>query len=943
MSENKYVALGNVDVSTLKFNNYSCPAANSAIYCKTIVPKNNDNIWNSVDGEWQINDEWDVTFLSDKKIRINKFRIDTWGLRKIFNTGNSNDTDAATRTDFLNLPIKVSGLEYVHNNVVFQEDTDGNKTYGFTKAYCGTGGYNVYWYPGQFTSGKYIQGLGIQGGIGYTANSNERDDGLLMGKHPWGVGETTQITDGYMKGKWFDGSFRAITIGLYGGYQTATAWHDYEGTAYKIYDISDNPIIIDLDVENTNVPIDPSSVECWNMYVGNNVAFQKTKTVENCWLKYGFLTNEYYTDTDNKKVQLGENSKMYTLVNKCEDFINEPKTRQIYTPIVSDWKSLFTPKYVALSGTYDEETRVSDGLTNPGIDVFYYSELDDGTYQLYKCSNKTWVVSETKDTEVEYSLLIKTQKYYSHQIKLGVKCIFEHTYNSETQTLDSVEVSEIPTDALELNSPALYVANDINYYVNIVYTLDKDDIVDSVASGGIRWQCSNYNEQLWDEVKNFYTNEYKISESGLLDCAFRKANISGELTLHLDYDHGFGYGHGLLEGSQITDINFVVHNNTSRISSMNRLFRGASSLTGITVSCTSNPTQCLCGAYDLSGAFERGCKLATYPSNLIDWSVRANFQWTLGGTSTCGYIFDGNGYIQSLPICIVANGDRFHDSNLIVPNYAQQMFNGCSSLTYVGPVIDMAYLKPEVQFLMFKGCSNLTDIRLNRINHGDWRFDNSAYSNGNTIGSLPSLDEESISYLLANAYDLQNADQLLGAETASNAFAPWYRYVPANNAIGSATYASCSFKYAYYRLPSLPLEVEDLVDPQDDGSFLISTTSTITNMEVVVSGLDSTNWLWFGSLDMSAGVTILSNGTTTLNKVNTDTWGFILFTTDVANKGYMVNRVSISIKTPCDQTIPSITTATIYCPSEWEGKIKDEDLASVKAKGWTVMLGGVEL
>ena len=166
------------------------------------------------------------------------------------------------------LRVKVTGLTYVHENVVYQEDSKGNKTYGFVPAYCGTGGYNVYWYPGQFTSGNYIRGLGVQNSIGYQANVNEIEDGFIMGKHPWDVGSRNAYTDGIHGGTWGDGSYRATSIGLFGGYQTAASWHEYttegyNGDAYKVYDISDTPIIISIDLLKaaSKITADLSNIE----------------------------------------------------------------------------------------------------------------------------------------------------------------------------------------------------------------------------------------------------------------------------------------------------------------------------------------------------------------------------------------------------------------------------------------------------------------------------------------------------------------------------------------------------------------------------------------------------------------------------------------------------------------------------------------------------------
>ena len=340
---------------------------------------------------------------------------------------------------------------------------------------------------------------------GYNWSSSVSDNMYYhMGRAPWDIGKYTFITDGFVgtKAWWGVGNY-GYCIGLFGGDQTATSYLDNSNGAYRVYDISEHPIKFDLDVEDVSTLLDPSSIECWDIYLGEQQVYKRNRTVENCWLKYGFLTNEYYNNLYGNKISLGENSKLYTLVNKCEEFINEPKQRKIFTPIASDWKKLFMPKYIALNGTFDEVNKVSSDLKNPNIDAVYYQKLGDNSYQTYVCTNKTWENSEIKDSEATYTILILRQQYYSKQIKNGTKVYVLHTYNSDTNIFESSEINEIPSGAIELNSNASYVVNDVQYYLNIVNTLEKSDIIDSVSQKGIRWQCKNYNTKLWDDVKDF--------------------------------------------------------------------------------------------------------------------------------------------------------------------------------------------------------------------------------------------------------------------------------------------------------------------------------------------------------------------------------------------------------------------------------------------------------
>ena len=264
------------------------PTANKQITFGSIVPKSLESWDNQVPSfsEWQINDGWEVEILTPKRLAIKKFKIDTWGVRQIVGWTSPN-----WKAMYNRMRVKVEGIGYVHQNIICH--TPGSDTPdGFTKAYGGSGGYNVYWYPGQYTSGNSLQGLCVQQGFGYNANQNEREDGFILGKHPWDVGTISCIEDGETQGPSSDGSYATITIGLFGGTQNAPAWHDESTGAYRQYDITDHPIIVDLDAVDATKGIDPSSGECWDIYKNGQTVYHKDKTVENCWVKYGMTSKQ---------------------------------------------------------------------------------------------------------------------------------------------------------------------------------------------------------------------------------------------------------------------------------------------------------------------------------------------------------------------------------------------------------------------------------------------------------------------------------------------------------------------------------------------------------------------------------------------------------------------------------------------------------------------------
>lgn len=86
----------------------------------------------------------------------------------------------------------------------------------------------------------------------------------------------------------------------------------------NIIDISANPI--EIEIPNFK-GIDVSTVENWKSYVGETLVYNKPKTVESCWLKYG-----YAKYNDNGILEVG-------------NFVSEPICDTIKLPIVSDWEN----------------------------------------------------------------------------------------------------------------------------------------------------------------------------------------------------------------------------------------------------------------------------------------------------------------------------------------------------------------------------------------------------------------------------------------------------------------------------------------------------------------------------------------------------------------------------------------------------------------------------
>ena len=881
MADVTNVKVGSGDSESIVYNKYLVPFGNQLVYFNSLVPKDNSKVWNSVMGEWQVNDDWEIEILSSKKVAIKKFRIDTWGLRKIFNQGGSNDTDPATRSEFLSFRVKVSGLDYVHNNVVYQEDSEGNKTYGFTKAYCGSSGYNVYWYPGQFTSGSSIQGFGIQGGVGYVTNSNEIDDSFTMGKHPWDIGTMVYVTDGEAKGKQFDGSFRAITLGLFGGYQTATSWHEYTtegytGNAYKVYDISDTPIIIDLNVDDTaNAEVDPSTIECWDMYVGDTQVYHKDKTRENCWAKYGMMFPKNYnyikanltiSDTtcaswiNPNQIHITKVPAGGLTITKVNTTKNVESSTQSYQALgvkvvnkPDDIIAKFARTFTNVTENYDEEYTLVNGTTS----IPAFSQKMYLTDQSVTCNFTEFGLSLSADADTECNIVIELIPVFN-----------EDTYRSVTLSQWS-----------NLSKPILPEVTD--KLVDMNKTL---------------WNCKPTNTNFWDSIKDWFSNntiEWLILTKGL----FRNANID-EVKIRLDgwYNteqtepNHFMWSYNPFSGSSLKKITLESTNGCS-FSVGQRLFYNCGSLEEIEVIVSDNKTY-MVGTTDLAGMFSFTSKLKTFPSNLINYQANRShtFDSGIACSSTC-YWCD---YASLETIPIAYDGDRYAEANhLILRSFADQIFNGCGNLKYVGPVLDMILVHPETGSNRMFGCANLTDARIKNLNHGSWNLD--GVQRGLWHGNLPSLDAESVAYLFENLMDLTTCNPEVHEERIDKSFRLW----------SSSYWDSWGTEFWTSRVAIRYFQTRERGGSQG----IVATNQTFTDMGIVVTGLQETDVLKFGSTE------ITTNGTHYITKDNTNWEAFTLR----GDNSDTTNVVQVVIENGLDYTNPIVDNAILYCPATWTG------------------------
>ena len=264
-------------------------------------------------------------------------------------------------------------------------------------------------------------------------------------------------------------------------------------------------------------------------------------------------------------------------------------------------------------------------------------------------------------------------------------------------------------------------------------TESKVETVEYVQFTGRMWNDA-FVQQLKEYCKTNVFSNYAVFTTGDAnpDDAWFKDNtdMKGHWTFNFDIE--FMAGGYAWSGTNIDELTF---NNTSPVSSMHRMFGGMSEVRHIHMNKVP-------WARDLSAAFERCNNLLELPS--IHWSAaHVNDETRAHRSTNIGWFCDYCFKITEIP---QYGTDRFADDNLLIVEFMPQAFESCNNLVKIGPVLDMRYVKPEGINIKnaFNGCDKLTDVRIQRLNHGNWDFSS----------WLPSLDADSIAYLIDNLTDL---------------------------------------------------------------------------------------------------------------------------------------------------------------------------------------------
>lgn len=286
----------------------------------------------------------------------------------------------------------------------------------------------------------------------------------------------------------------------------------------------------------------------------------------------------------------------------------------------------------------------------------------------------------------------------------------------------------------ECNGSYMPVMDNLDGFVRCVTNSEnKTKTIEYVQLTGRMWNdafVQQFKEYCETKVFNAYTL-FITGDANPDDAWFlNNTDMKGHWTFNFDIEYMAG-GYAW-KGTNIEELTF---NNTHPVSSMHRMFGHMYQVRHIHM---NKPAW----SWDLSAAFEQCNNLLKLPS--IHWSQAHIQDETRAHRSTnIGWFCDYCHKITEVP---QYGTDRFANDNLLIVEFMPQAFESCNNLVKIGPVLDMRYVKPEGTNIKnaFNGCDKLSDVRIQRLNHGDWDFSS----------WLPALDADSIAYLIDNLTDL---------------------------------------------------------------------------------------------------------------------------------------------------------------------------------------------
>ena len=663
--------------------------------------------------------------------------------------------------------------------------------------------------------------------------------------------------------------------------------------------------------------VDVSTTECWKMFLGDNLAYLKDRTIDNCWKEYCYCFPENYNTTFNNFIAPNEN---ITILSPNKIRINKRNSENYeftMKPINHDSPSVkvdYRKCVIKVSGlgdrndvtliarrSFDNSTELMDVNLplNEGMNT-----LDPMKATIYRAVTGTPIGCHELGFQV-----VGTGTGKDESVNIIVELIPQYLERDHNDYPERMALRVYPNNQVYGLSPSS----------QLPHVKDFKDKIDQFMFP--YWATSD--NGISEEIANWYKNNTCTHfNRGKIFC--ENGNLK-EIHIKLSGDQ-FGYGESNFTESAIETLTFETTGPNSHISSPQRILQSAKKLKTINLKWYQDKPNFLCGANSIVDGMSYLLELQTYPNRFINWGAyRSN-----AGENTIPCTLFHSAFHDSRGLTEIPSYPGTEDENTIRTNrHIEDAFKGCTNLVTIGPTLDLILVEPMRSYGVFLGCDNLTNAKIINLNHGNWYLDG-VERLGMIHGNLSKLNPSDAENLISSVADLTTHDPIKHEDGPSKSFNYWDTEYK-----DFVTEWTDDWEYGFMDSIS-KFSFRKRLRSTDRPAPIISTAANFGTMEFTISGLSSGDIIGWGN-NMMMERTFDTNGNFTITKSDTSRKGFVLLNnTNQSSKAI----VTISIKNALDYRNPNVSKASLYLPGEWIGKIDTGMIADATGRGWDVFLGG---
>lgn len=249
------------------------------------------------------------------------------------------------------------------------------------------------------------------------------------------------------------------------------------------------------------------------------------------------------------------------------------------------------------------------------------------------------------------------------------------------------------------------------------------------------------------QLRDIHQNNKLIGSVGSYNLS--NIDLSGAedktMTLAFTSYNSYGVNSSLCQGSVMDSCKILINGNMSVLQTQFKSAKVKAIEYGL---CDENGVE-IEGGYvsptDIAGAFEFNGALTSHPKNIA-----------YHNTDNIGYAWEWCSSLTRIPCLFGDETTRETDYRNTIGGsqergirFADQTFNICRQLTYVGPVLNLLGIIPDpnwkMPYSMFNDTPRISDIRLKNLCNGDWDL-----SLRNDYWGIPKMDVPSIVYCVKN-------------------------------------------------------------------------------------------------------------------------------------------------------------------------------------------------